>query len=383
MTTRAHPRPAPAPAVVPLWDVERELSRRLKAVQGLAEGQAEGPVLRACMSNLVIYCDGPELAAAVSGQVPDIVAAHPCRVLLLAAEPGPGDGDLTAEVAVRGNVVDPGRWVCSEQVTLRATGRSRERLPFALRSLLIGDLPTNLWWASSQPPALGGALMYELADPAQQVVYDSLGWTEPARGVLATSAWLEQIEREPGEGRWRVASDLSWRRLKYWRRLLAQALDPSTAPGALESVSEVLVEHGPHAVVQAWELVSWLASRLKWRVQDGQVQPGVEIAWHVTAPHGPVLVRIHRLAEGPAAVRRVRVACQLCGQPAALNVVVQDGHRLAVIPEGVPAAPRTMTVQSLALPELLGRQLSDREHDYVFHDAMRVAQVFARSVVPL
>src|SRR5262249_37723595 len=83
----------------------------------------------------------------------------------------------------------------------------------------------------------------------------------------------------PGLGHWRVASDLNWRRLKFWRRLTAQALDPMTAPGALDSISDIQVEHGPHAVVQAWLLVGWMASRLGWRVQTGRVDPGAELVW--------------------------------------------------------------------------------------------------------
>ena len=42
------------------------------------------------------------------------------------------------------------------------------------------------------------------------------------RGVAATASWLDRIERMGAGGRWRVASDLNWRRLKYWRRLLTR-----------------------------------------------------------------------------------------------------------------------------------------------------------------
>lgn len=191
---------------------------------------------------------------------------------------------------------------------------------------------------------------------------------------------MDRFERGAGHGL-RVVSDLNWRRLKYWRRLLGQALDPNTAPGALQSITEVLVEHGPHAVVQAWELVSWLASRLDWHVQRGHTQPGVEFFWQVTAPHGPLRVRIHRLPEGPSDVRHVRVACTLDGKPAAVNVVVEDEKRLSAHLEGVAGAPRTVTAPPQHLAELVGRQLSDRERDPVFRESMAVAQVFAQSVL--
>src|SRR5205823_1817678 len=132
-------------------------------------------------------------------------------------------------------------------------------------------------------------------------------------------------------GSWRVASDLNWRRLKYWRRLVTQALAPASAPGAAESVTEVLVEHGPHAVVQAWELVSWLTRRLDWRLQGGKVnRQQMELSWRFTGPGRDVRVRVKRLEEGPAEIRRVRIACTLGGRPGALNLVVEGPMRLAI-----------------------------------------------------
>ncbi len=361
---------------VPLHDVEHEVGRQMMVLQG----SGAEPVLRARMANLVIYCDSPALAAAVDAQIPDVCAAHPARVLLLVGDRTAADKPVTAEVAARPINVELRRFAWAEQVTLHAGGAAVDRLPFAVRSLVVGDLPTNLWWAAPVPPPLAGPLLYDLAEQAQQVVYDSLGWADPARGVAATAAWLEQVVRHDG-GRWRVASDLNWRRLKYWRRLLTQALDAASAPGAAASVSEILVEHGPHAVVQAWLLASWLARRLGWRVQGGKVQVGVEMSWRCETPVGTARVRIHRLDKGPAEIQRLRVCCRLNDEPAALNLVVEDGQRLAIQLEGVEGAPRTQTLPALSPAELIGRQLSDRERDPVFHESMAVAQVMARSLL--
>jgi glucose-6-phosphate dehydrogenase assembly protein OpcA len=377
MTTAAPPSLARQAVPVPLGDVERELSRQLRALQGMDEA----PVLRARMSNLVIFCSSQELADDVAAQVPDVAAVHPARVLLLVGERGPANEEIRAEVDVRPHRLGNRQQACSEQVTLRAAGPSVDHLPFAVRALLIGDLPTNLWWASPQPPPLAGPLLYELGECAQQIMYDSLGWTEPARGVAATAAWLQQIEGVSAGGRWRVASDLNWRRLKYWRRLLAQSLDPASAPGAAESVTEVVVEHGPHAVIQAWELMAWLARLLGWRVQAGTVQPGVEISWRFTCAHGQPRARIRRLEQGPPEIRRVRITCKLESKPAVLNLAVESELRLAVFLEGVDSVPRTVTVPKRTPAELVGRQLSDREPDPVFRQSMAVAEVFARSVL--
>jgi len=239
----------------------------------------------------------------------------------------------------------------------------------------------NLWWASPQPPPLAGSLLYELAEYAQQLIYDSQGWLDPHRAVAATAAWLARFERPPQQARWRVASDLNWRRLKFWRRLLGQAFDPIAMRTAADSITEVLVEHGPHAVTQAWELIAWLAATHGWKVQGARVQPGVEMSWQVNARHGKLRLRVQRLPEGPSEVRRVRVACTLEGRPAHVNCVIEDERRLSAQPEGVAGAARTVTIQRQTLSELVSRQLSDREPDPVFRESMSVAQVFAQSVL--
>lgn len=372
----AAPPPAPA-GVLPVRDIERELNRLLQATRGPEQQLAQ----RACMSNLIVFCTSPEADLAMAATLPLVVSLHPARLLLLIGESGPTTEPVTATATVW---CQPGlgdRKTCCEQVTLRAKGATVEDLPYAVRQLLIGDLPTNLWWAVSEPPALAGPLLYDLAEQAQQLIYDSIGWREPARGVAATAAWLEKFERLPGQGRWRVASDLNWRRLKYWRRLLSQALDPNTLPGALESITEVQVEHGPHAVVQAWLLVSWLVSQLGWRVQTAKVQPNVEICWQATAPHGQLRLRLNRLDHGPSKVRRVRIACTLDGKRGALTVAADTPSRLAATTEGMATAARTLIVQPERLPDLVGRQLSDREHDPVFRQSLAVAQVLAQSVL--
>jgi glucose-6-phosphate dehydrogenase assembly protein OpcA len=362
---------------VGLRDVEAELSRLMKA----AQAPSDAPVIQARLSNLVVFCDDRARARGIAGELPSILAAHPARVLLLLVEPGTEPGDVSAAVRVQGHRLGS-QQVCSEQILLTAREGASDRLPFAVRSLLIGDLPTNLWWASLAPPALVGPLLFELGEYAQQLIYDSVGWLDPIRGVAATSSWLSQFERTAGQGRWRVASDLNWRRLKSWRRMLGQALDPASAPGASSSVSELLVEHGPHAVVQAWELVGWLSSRLGWHVQAGRVDPNVELSWQVRTAGAPFALRIRRLAEGPPEVRRVRLACELGGGPGALDVTIDEEWRLAVAVEGVGGgAPRTMSVQRPSLASLVSRQLSDRAPDPVFLESMAVAQVFAQGLL--
>ena len=144
-----------------------------------------------------------------------------------------------------------------------------------------------------------------------------------------------------------------------------------------------MVEHGPHAVVQAWELASLAvaAPRLD-AVRPARSQTGVEMAWRFRRRKGEVRSCASGVwTEGPPeSAPRPAGLYAGDGKPVAMNLVVEDACRLAITLEGVEAAPRTMTVPPLTPAELIGRQLSDRERDPVFRESMAVAQVMARSV---
>jgi glucose-6-phosphate dehydrogenase assembly protein OpcA len=366
----------PESGPIALDEVEAELARQFQAQhQG-----CQRPVMKAYLSNLIIFCQGADKARQLGENVPAIMSIHPARVLLVVAEEGPAETEMSASACLQGHETPNGAHVCTERITLRARGHAIERIPFAVRGLLIGDVPINVWWAVPQPPSSGGALIYELIERSQQVIYDSIGWPDPARGVAATASWFAKVNGS-GPGGWRVVADLNWRRLKYWRRLLAQALDPATLPGGLDGITEVLVEHGPHAVVQGWELVSWLAARLGWQIQAGAVEPGKEISWRFRAGKRTVRVCIHRLDQGPSEIRHVRVAWDVDQRLGAVNFVVESENRLSALPEAAGASPRTLTVPDQPLAELVGRQLCDRERDRVFGQSMSVAGHLARSLL--
>ena len=55
-----------------------------------------------------------------------------------------------------------------------------------------------------------------------------------AQTLVLRATYGAQVERTAEATRWRGASDLNWRRLKYWRRLAMQALEPASAPGAAQ-----------------------------------------------------------------------------------------------------------------------------------------------------
>src|SRR5262249_10979987 len=150
---------------------ERELSDLWRDPDG-STGAVDA-VTRTCMSNLIIYCGSTDRAAKLAEEIGLIVQHHPARVLLLVGEAPSSDEGITAKVSAYWTKIDGRRQVCSEHVTLTASPAAARRLPSVARSLVIGDLPTSLWWDSHEPPPMGGDLFNELAAMAGQIIYES------------------------------------------------------------------------------------------------------------------------------------------------------------------------------------------------------------------
>lgn len=363
---------------VTLKEVESELVHQVKKLQ-----QDDHVIVqRARMANLVIATSSKEQADVINRELNDLMVFHPARVILLIGDPSVDSKEVKASISIRPLTVGRQDRTYGEQITVEAGGCMIDRLAFAVRAHTIGDLPTNLWWASSIPPAMAGTIPFDLSEEADQIMYDSIGWHDPARGVAATGRWLKQIEKFGVGGNQRLVSDLNWRRLKYWRRLLVQSLAPASAPGVADSAQEIVVEHGPHAVVQAWLLASWLTLRLGWTVEAGRIQANEEMIWRFQSPHGEVRVRLHRLDQGPPNVRRVWIACRLGNVNGAINIVADQEIRLLMTLEGIDSAPRSLMLPPHTDAEMIGRQLSDRENSPAFRDSMNVAQIMAQSLIP-
>ncbi len=346
-------------------DIEATLNRLWDALH--SEETPEQGVTRACMSNLIIACETETQAQQVRERIPALVEQHPARVFLLTAE-APAQGSIVAEVSAHCRRVEGDQQLCSEHVDIRFAPQVTERLGSVLRPLLIGDLPTALWWASNRPPPLSAALFESLAELADQVIYSSVGWPNPAEGVRAMTRWVV--------GDSRPVFNLAWRHLKPWRRILAQVLAPQVAPGALKNIQRVRIDHGPHALAMAWLLIGWLAARLEWQPQQGKLRSATQADWSFTSPSGTIAVEIHRLEQGPAQPRRLEIAWQ---GPAPGNVafVLDDDDWLHVDPDTSTLPAASLPSREPPLEAMIAAQLAHRSRDALFQQAIGVAQVMA------
>ncbi|MCP4040056.1 MAG: glucose-6-phosphate dehydrogenase assembly protein OpcA [bacterium] len=368
-----------SPHLIELDRVERELVRLRLEAPTCVEAQAvdEQPITRACMSNLIVYCDNREQADALPAQFATMARRHPARIILLVGEDPGQPQQMRARISAGLANLGKRRQISSEQVRISAAAEGHRRLAAAARPLLIGDLPTALWWNSTQPPPNGGDLFLELQEMANSVVYDSRGWSDPRAGFVATAAWALGARTRT------LVTDLAWMRLRFWRRLFGETLAPHVLPGALHNIERIEFEHGPHALPMVWLFTGWLAHCLSWKPLGGTVTSGKHLNMNFQSSSGPVRIEVERNDSGPAELRRATVVSRGAGLAAArleAEFETLDSERLAIridhtdLTENVISTPNDPPIVMLAW------QLANRTGLLEFREALQIAQAMAKAL---
>lgn len=333
-------------------------------------------VMRACMSNLIIYCDSTEEAAIVSQEITAIIDVHPARVLLLVGDGQPSEGSIEALVTIYYTALEDGWQVCAERIDVLASPTAAERLPSVARTQLIGDLPTTLWWVSRRPPPEVGYVFFQLAELADQIIYDNMGWINPTQGVASMTRWVAAQQNE------QVVYNLAWRRFAVWRKLLGQMLDPHIAPGALTDLRVIEINHGPHALPMTWLLVGWLASQLKWRAVDGKRFSNSELTWKFHNSHHEIKVIAKRLPEGEPLLYRLLLDWSQPQHENRLCFERLDNERIGII-EALSTIPaRVFAAQVPDRATLVSAQLAHRNRDKIFENALKSAHAMTAVFQP-
>ncbi|MEE9344996.1 MAG: glucose-6-phosphate dehydrogenase assembly protein OpcA [Methylococcales bacterium] len=351
--------------LIRIADIETELAGLWTQFnEDISEGKT---IMRACMSNLIIYCDSSDELERISPEITDIVDAHPARVLLLMGNGQPSDGKIEALITMYYQAVPAGWQVCAERIDVISSPDSTEYLPSVARAHLIGDLPTTLWWVSRQPPPKGGEVFVELAELANQIIYDNIGWANPVTGIALMTRWVAAQQDTL------IVYNLAWRRLTILRKLISQVLDPQVAPEALTSLRKITIEHGPHALALTWLLVGWLATQLEWEPVSGKRVSASELYWRFKKNNIDIKVVAKRLPEGDPLIYQLLFDWSQPETEGRVCFKRLDDDRIGIVEEMSTVPARVFTAQLPHRSTLVISQLARRDRDKIFENALKAS----------
>ncbi|MBX3075399.1 glucose-6-phosphate dehydrogenase assembly protein OpcA [Candidatus Obscuribacterales bacterium] len=251
-------------------DVDRIEKELLDLWQQAGKGSDtdEPSVTRACSITFILFTSDPDAEIAAGDLLEDVTLKHPCRAILAMALPAKEE-QLEAWVTARCRMI-PGKkdkQICCEQITVRWQGEGTRHLASVVSPLQLVDLPTWLWWqeAEANKENLGPFLPF-----VERLIVDS----SYLDNNLPRLFDLREVFNRLKEGS--AMFDLNWRRLLPWRQAIARSFEESLGILSLEEldlISSVTIGVAQPAEsaskgysAQSLLLVSWLASRLSWKV---------------------------------------------------------------------------------------------------------------------
>lgn len=345
--------------------LERALSELWQQAAAVGDGP---PVARTRVMTLVVYTEDAEAAGLATAVAEALPERHPSRGIIVHVSPA-DDRPLRAGISIQ-CLINPGgeRKVCSEQITVNGGGASRPLLFGAITPLLVTDLPATFWWTGRPRPADPVFLQFARGT-VDRVVLDSGLFRDPGAGLISLARWKEDRRRRAAIG------DLAWERLREWRQLLAQTMDPPEARAHLRSIGEVTIEYLGDSTIpeECLLLAGWLAATLRWQPFDSPA-PGV-----VTFGAGErtVTLRLRSVtaARGVARIHSIRLAAG----DAEYVIRTDDQHGLGqcvATSEDKEPLERMVPLFDHDPVDLIVRALGRRGHDLVYEAALSAAADF-------
>ena len=357
-----------------------QIERDIKALWGKASQSSaiDGAVSRACLSNLIIYTDDEKDQEMITATIAEFILKHPCRAILIIAQPKNAQSKLEANVFTHTPDIDGKRKKFScEQITLHVSGPSVKELASVVQPLLVPDLPVYLWWRGMF--LTQKSLVQQMLPFTDRFIYDGVSWTNLQYTVPQVADYIEKYKESVG------FTNFNWSRLRPWREYAADFFDSGMFQNEVWDINRVRVEYmalpGQEEGYQfrALLFVAWLATQLEWEPVKGK--PGVDLAQFQFTNKKETnveteLILIPQTSETSQSIQKVVMGIQ---RPDHLQeFIIQRDHKDHVIvlsyqKQGISTILRKVPHADSNLAELLFRELGRRVRNRVFEKSFKMA----------
>ena len=207
------------------------IEKRLADIWRDEQETEEKPVTRAALWNVVAHTWTGEQQARASETLGRASASVPQRTIVIRADPG-GKGEMQSWISANCHLMGGGdQQVCSEEVSIVATGERMHHVPPLVKSLLLPDMPVAVWWLGELPHE-HAEYVETLLEPADRLIVDS--------SQFDSADELDLISRI-GSQTTTAPADLNWARIEEWRAATAMLFDPPAMRARLKQISNVRV----------------------------------------------------------------------------------------------------------------------------------------------
>jgi glucose-6-phosphate dehydrogenase assembly protein OpcA len=336
------------------------------------KGDDDHAITRAALWNVVAHTSSSEHHATASEVLGRASAAIPQRTIVVRANAS-GEPQMSSWISANCHMIGDGKQVCSEEISIVASGDRIHRIPPLVNALLIPDMPVAVWWIGDLPGEHED-YVESLLEPADRLLVDSVHFDAPADLALIGRI-AEKTTTTP--------ADLNWVRLEEWRTATASVFDAPALRGRLSSIRSVRLIAGTSTdgeasffgeSVESLLFASWLSTQAGHRIdRDGRVE----------GPSGTVDYKFERRHQSTDV-----------GGIAHADIVFDDGSCatisrdrdrgiLTANVDGTVSTPESVTrLMGRRVDELIVRMLKRPEGDRVFLKvipvAARMAKRFAR-----
>jgi glucose-6-phosphate dehydrogenase assembly protein OpcA len=228
---------------------------------------------RASLFNLIVYNELSDRTDYFRNVVQKIVEKFPCRIIFISFDSKASHPYLKTAISV----VIPSQeqtTIACDQIDIGVGSDDLHKVPSLLLPHLIPDLPVYLLW--TQDPSSECPLFKPLSELAHRIIFDS----ESAENFYQFAQTVLKIKKSSNID----VADLNWARTEGWRNLIVSIFNSPERVEELKRLSFLKILYNAqetqffsHLKVQSMYLLSWLASRLSWKMQplsDSSIQMG-------------------------------------------------------------------------------------------------------------